>query len=60
MDFARQILDNNNDVQTTTDLIDSFAKRYKINENDHTFRWLMINVVDPYLVLVNQLMNVQQ
>ena len=53
MDFARQILDNNNDVQTTTDLIDSFAKRYKINENDHTFRWLMINVVHPYLVLVN-------
>ena len=62
MDFARKVLDNNNDnsnnnnnnnVQTTTDLIDSFAKRYKINEKDHTFRWLMINVVDPYLVLVN-------
>ena len=52
MDFARQILDNNNNVQTTTDLIDSFAKRYKINENDHTFHWLMINEVDPYLVFL--------
>ena len=51
MDFARKILDNNNNnVQTTTDLIDSFPKRYKINEKDHTFRWLMINKVDPYLV----------
>ena len=52
MDFARQILDNNNNVQTTTDLIDSFAKRYKIYENGHTFRWLMINEVDPYLVFL--------
>ena len=40
MDFARKILDNNNNnniVHTATDLIDSFAKCYKINENDHTF-----------------------
>ena len=40
MNIAREILRN---VQTTTDLIDSFAKLYKINENDHTFCWLMIN-----------------
>ena len=56
MDFARKILDNNNNnnnnVQTTTNLIYSFAKRYKINENDHTFHWLMINEVDPYLVFL--------
>ena len=49
MNIAREILHN---VQTTTDLIDSFAKRYKINENDHTFRWLMINEVDPYLLFL--------
>ena len=52
----------NNNVQTVTDLIDSFGKRYKINENDHTFHWLMINEVDPYLVFlsaVNLLINVQ-
>ena len=65
MDFARKILDNNNNnnnnVQTTTDLIDLFAKRYQVIENDHTFHWLMINEVDPYLVflrvceLVNEL-----
>ena len=47
MDFARKVLDSN--VQTTTDLIDSFGKRYKIDENYFTFRWLMINEVDPYL-----------
>ena len=51
MDFARKILDINN-VQTTTDIIDSFAKHYKINENDHTFRWLMISEVDPNLVFL--------
>ena len=46
MHFARKILDNNNNnnIQTTTDLIDSFAK-HKINENNHTFCWLMINEV---------------
>ena len=57
MDFARKVLDSN--VQTTTDLTDSFAKRYKINENDHNFNWLMINEVDPYLVFprVCQLVN---
>ena len=50
MDFAKKFLNNN--VQTTTNLIDSFAKRYKINENDHTFSWLMINKVDPYLIFI--------
>ena len=39
MNIAREILYN---VQTITNLIDSFAKRYKINENDHTFRWLRL------------------
>ena len=39
-------------MHTSADLIDSFGKRYQINENDHTYRWLMINEVDPYLVLL--------
>ena len=53
MDFARKNLDkNNNNVQTATDLIDSFAKCYKINENNHTFHWLMINEVDLYLIFL--------
>ena len=46
MDIARAFFK----VGTTTDLINLFGKRYKINENDHTFRWLMINEYDPYLV----------
>ena len=56
MNIGTEILHN---IQTTTDLIDSFVKRYKINENDHTFRWLMINEVDSYLVChrVFQLVN---
>ena len=58
--MQEKILDNN--VQTVTNLIDSFGKRYKINENNHTFHWLMINEVDPYLAFlsaVNLLINVQ-
>ena len=39
-------------VGTTTDLIDSFGKCYKINKNDHTFLCLMINECDPYLVFL--------
>ena len=35
MDVARQIF---NSQHSTTDLIDLFGKRYKIDENDQTFR----------------------
>ena len=41
-----------NDLHTSTDLIDLFGKGYQINENDHTYRWLMINEVDLYLVFL--------
>ena len=37
MDLARQIF---NSLHSTTDLIDLFGKRYKIDENDQTFCWL--------------------
>ena len=47
MNVAKEIFNN---LHTSADLIDSFGKRYQINENDHTYRWLMINKVDPYLV----------
>ena len=49
MNVAKEIFNN---LHTSTDLIDSFGKRYQINENDHTYRWLMINEVDPYLVFL--------
>ena len=48
MDIAREFFK----IRTTTDLINSFGKRYKINENNHIFRWLMINECDPYLVFL--------
>ena len=47
MNVAKEIFNN---LHISTDLIDSFGKRYQINENDHTYCWLMINEVDPYLV----------
>lgn len=46
MNIAKEVFNN---VDNNTDLIDSFGKRYKIDENYFTFRWLMINEVDPYL-----------
>ena len=49
MNVAKEI---SNNLHTSADLIDSFSKRYWINENDHTYRWLMINEVDPYLVFL--------
>ena len=49
MNVAKEIFNN---LHTSADLIDSFGKRYKINENNHTYCWLMINEVDPYLVFL--------
>ena len=49
MNVAKEIFNN---LHTSTDLLDSFGKRYQINENDHTYRLLMINEVDPYLVFL--------
>ena len=46
MDVARQIL---NTQHSTTDLIDLFGKRYRIDENDQTFQWLCLNEVSNYL-----------
>ena len=42
MDVARQIF---NSQHSTTDLIALFGKRYKINGNDQTFKWLWQNEV---------------
>ena len=49
MNVAKEIFNN---LHTSADLLDSFGKRYQINENDHTYRLLMINEVDPYLVFL--------
>ena len=49
MDAARQIF---NSQHSTTDLIDLFWKRYKIDENDQTFRWLGLNEVSNYLTFL--------
>ena len=46
MNVAKEIFNN---LYTSADLIDSFGKRYQIN---HTYRWLMINKVGPYLVFL--------
>ena len=46
MDVARQVF---NCEHSTTDLVDLFGKRYKIDENDQTFRWLCLNEVSNYL-----------
>ena len=39
MNIARQIFNNQH---CTTDLIDLFGKKYKINENDKNFCWLCL------------------
>ena len=49
MNVAKEIFNN---LHTSADLIDSFGKRYQINDNDHTYLWLMINEVDPCLVFL--------
>ena len=46
MDVSRQIF---NSQHSTTDLVDLFGKRYKIDEIDQTFRWLCLNEVSNYL-----------
>ena len=46
MDAARQIF---NSQHSTTDLIDLFWKRYKIDEYDQTCRWLCLNEVSNFL-----------
>ena len=46
MDVPRQIF---NSQHSTTDLIDLFWKRYKIDENDQTFHWLCLYEVSNYL-----------
>ena len=46
MDVSRQIF---NSQHSTTNLVDLFGKRYKIDEIDQTFRWLCLNEVSNYL-----------
>ena len=45
MNIARQIINNQH---CTTELMDLFAKRYKINEKDHVFCWLCLNEIGDY------------
>ena len=49
MNIARQIFSNQH---CTTELIDLFAKRYKINEKDHVFYWLCLNEVGDYYLFL--------
>ena len=49
MNIAIQIFNNQH---CTTELIDLFAKRYKINEKDHVFRWLGLNEVGDYYLFL--------
>ena len=49
MNIARQIFNNQH---FKTDLIDLFGKRYKINENDKTFRWLCLKKTSDYLIFL--------
>ena len=49
MEVARQIF---NSQHSTTDLIDLFGKRCKIDENDQTFCWLCLNEVSNYLTFL--------
>ena len=45
MNVARQIF---NSQHSTTDLIDLFGKRCKIDESGQTFQWLCLNEVSNY------------
>ena len=49
MNIARQIFNNQ---YCTTELIDLFALRYKINETDLVFRWLFLNEVGDYYLFL--------
>ena len=49
MEVARQIF---NSQHSTTDLIDLFGKRCKIDENDQTLCWLCLNEVSNYLTFL--------
>ena len=49
MNLARQIFNNQH---CTTELIDLFAKRYKINEKDHVFRRLCLHKVGDYYLFL--------
>ena len=49
MNIARQIFNNHH---CATELIDLFAKRYKINEKDHVFHWLYLNEVGDYYLFL--------
>ena len=49
MNISRQIFNNQ---LCTTELIDLFAKRYKIDEKDHVFCWLCLNEVGDYYLFL--------
>ena len=49
MDIAKKIF---NDQNNTSDLIDLFSKRYKIDENSETFQWLCLNKINDYFVFL--------
>ena len=49
MNIARQIFNNQH---CTTELIDLFAKIYKINEKDHLFCLLCLNEVGYYYLFL--------
>ena len=49
MNIARQLFNNQH---CTTEPIDLFAKRCKLNEKDHVFRWLCLNEVGDYYLLL--------
>ena len=49
MNIERQIFNNKH---CTTELIDLFAKRYKINEKNHVFHCLGPNEVGDYYLLL--------
>ena len=45
MNISRQIFNNQH---CTTELIDLFAKKYKINEKDHVSYWLCLKKIGDY------------
>ena len=49
MNIARQIFNNQH---CTTELIDLFTKRYKINDKDHVFCWLCLNEIGNYYLFL--------
>ena len=49
MNIARQIFNNQH---CTTELIDFFTKKYKINDKDHVFCWLCLNEIGNYYLFL--------